>query len=387
MPPHRNLRRHSPRPSDRTTSPTGLPEADRICQIHPPRFGSTCRSPTDRRGSRKPLSKRNERLIGLSYCTRYRNPGDLSSANFSQRRPPPAQARKTNRSNTSLPHAREPIILSPSSTVIVPPTVRRKPFRPNAGSVGERRLVVPGETLMPCPCVLVRTAREGTTIRQCRSRSPAKHVPADCEWPTSISVGRLAALNAVRSIGFPSNRNRFHPPIRRPCTRWIPPGRYGSCGRRTGGYLAPFPNRLWTNGSLRGECRAMRPSACCLRVGLPDGLDRLACDARWDHGPGGPVIHEGRSHSGTDQYRSGTDLYRLCPGSPLTSLGSAPLNPPIRSGRTRLADRGPILGAHMSMAGGFDQAIVRGHEVGCRCVQVFTKNNNQWRCRAGSGGG
>lgn len=38
-----------------------------------------------------------------------------------------------------------------------------------------------------------------------------------------------------------------------------------------------------------------------------------------------------------------------------------------------------ILGAHMSMAGGFDQAIARGHEVGCRCVQVFTKNNNQWR--------
>ena len=39
----------------------------------------------------------------------------------------------------------------------------------------------------------------------------------------------------------------------------------------------------------------------------------------------------------------------------------------------------PILGAHMSMAGGFDKAIERGHAVGCECVQVFTKNNNQWR--------
>ncbi len=41
----------------------------------------------------------------------------------------------------------------------------------------------------------------------------------------------------------------------------------------------------------------------------------------------------------------------------------------------------PILGAHMSMAGGFDKAIERGHEVGCHCVQVFTKNNNQWQAK------
>ena len=38
-----------------------------------------------------------------------------------------------------------------------------------------------------------------------------------------------------------------------------------------------------------------------------------------------------------------------------------------------------ILGAHMSIAGGIDKAIQRGHEVGCECVQVFTKNNNQWK--------
>ena len=39
----------------------------------------------------------------------------------------------------------------------------------------------------------------------------------------------------------------------------------------------------------------------------------------------------------------------------------------------------PILGAHMSMAGGFFRAIERGHNVGCRCVQIFLTNNNQWR--------
>lgn len=31
------------------------------------------------------------------------------------------------------------------------------------------------------------------------------------------------------------------------------------------------------------------------------------------------------------------------------------------------------------MAGGFDKAVQRGHEVGCECIQVFTKNNNQWK--------
>ncbi|MHB8971448.1 MAG: deoxyribonuclease IV [Pirellulaceae bacterium] len=38
----------------------------------------------------------------------------------------------------------------------------------------------------------------------------------------------------------------------------------------------------------------------------------------------------------------------------------------------------PILGAHMSMAGGFHKAVERGVEVGCHCVQVFVKNNNRW---------
>lgn len=37
------------------------------------------------------------------------------------------------------------------------------------------------------------------------------------------------------------------------------------------------------------------------------------------------------------------------------------------------------IGAHVSIAGGMDLAIDRGIELGCEAIQVFTKNNNQWR--------
>jgi len=33
----------------------------------------------------------------------------------------------------------------------------------------------------------------------------------------------------------------------------------------------------------------------------------------------------------------------------------------------------------MSIAGGVDKAFLRGKEVGCDAMQIFTKNNNQWR--------
>ncbi len=41
----------------------------------------------------------------------------------------------------------------------------------------------------------------------------------------------------------------------------------------------------------------------------------------------------------------------------------------------------PRLGAHMSIAGGFEKAVERAADAGCDCVQIFTKNNNQWRAR------
>lgn len=42
---------------------------------------------------------------------------------------------------------------------------------------------------------------------------------------------------------------------------------------------------------------------------------------------------------------------------------------------------GPPLGAHMSIAGGVDKAPLRGREVGCDAIQIFTKSNRQWRSR------
>src|SRR5262245_5939387 len=42
----------------------------------------------------------------------------------------------------------------------------------------------------------------------------------------------------------------------------------------------------------------------------------------------------------------------------------------------------PLLGAHMSIAGGVYRAIERGAEVGCEAVQLFTKSSNQWKARS-----
>ncbi len=37
-----------------------------------------------------------------------------------------------------------------------------------------------------------------------------------------------------------------------------------------------------------------------------------------------------------------------------------------------------LLGAHVSIAGGFEKAIERGEEIGCDTIQIFTKSNRQW---------
>jgi deoxyribonuclease IV len=37
-------------------------------------------------------------------------------------------------------------------------------------------------------------------------------------------------------------------------------------------------------------------------------------------------------------------------------------------------------GAHMSVAGGLHCGIERAVTAGCNCLQIFTKNNNQWNC-------
>jgi deoxyribonuclease IV len=42
-------------------------------------------------------------------------------------------------------------------------------------------------------------------------------------------------------------------------------------------------------------------------------------------------------------------------------------------------DRTILLGAHMSIAGGVHRAVERAASIGCTTMQMFVKNNNQWR--------
>ena len=41
----------------------------------------------------------------------------------------------------------------------------------------------------------------------------------------------------------------------------------------------------------------------------------------------------------------------------------------------------PKFGAHMSIAGGVDKAFDQAVKTGCDAIQIFTKNNNQWKAR------
>ncbi len=40
-----------------------------------------------------------------------------------------------------------------------------------------------------------------------------------------------------------------------------------------------------------------------------------------------------------------------------------------------------LVGAHMSIAGGIHRAFERGVEAGCRTLQIFLKNSNQWKAK------
>jgi deoxyribonuclease-4 len=45
---------------------------------------------------------------------------------------------------------------------------------------------------------------------------------------------------------------------------------------------------------------------------------------------------------------------------------------------TPQALQGPLLGAHMSIAGGVHEALYRAQQAGCEAVQVFTRPSRQW---------
>ena len=46
--------------------------------------------------------------------------------------------------------------------------------------------------------------------------------------------------------------------------------------------------------------------------------------------------------------------------------------------KTKEKPRGPLLGAHMSIAGGVGNAFLEGKKVDCDAIQIFTKSSRQW---------
>ena len=55
------------------------------------------------------------------------------------------------------------------------------------------------------------------------------------------------------------------------------------------------------------------------------------------------------------------------------------MKPPAVTGGTFDKLPAMLTGAHMSIAGGVDTSVARGTLVGCRTMQIFTKNANQWK--------
>ena len=49
--------------------------------------------------------------------------------------------------------------------------------------------------------------------------------------------------------------------------------------------------------------------------------------------------------------------------------------------KTKTKRRGPLLGAHMSIAGGVGNALLDGKKVDCDAIQIFTKSSRQWAAK------
>jgi len=48
---------------------------------------------------------------------------------------------------------------------------------------------------------------------------------------------------------------------------------------------------------------------------------------------------------------------------------------------TKKISHGPLLGAHMSIAGGVGNAFLQGQKVDCDAIQIFTKSSRQWAAK------
>ena len=54
------------------------------------------------------------------------------------------------------------------------------------------------------------------------------------------------------------------------------------------------------------------------------------------------------------------------------------LNSKLKIQNSKLKGLGPLLGAHMSIAGGVDKSLLEGKKVACDVIQIFTKSSRQW---------
>ena len=54
------------------------------------------------------------------------------------------------------------------------------------------------------------------------------------------------------------------------------------------------------------------------------------------------------------------------------------LNSKLKIQNSELPRSGPLLGAHMSIAGGVGNAFLHGKKVACDVIQIFTKSSRQW---------
>jgi deoxyribonuclease IV len=65
------------------------------------------------------------------------------------------------------------------------------------------------------------------------------------------------------------------------------------------------------------------------------------------------------------------------PCKPLRLRGESDMSDPkMKDNRAE-----PLIGAHMSIAGGVHRAFDHGAQAGCRTIQIFLKNSNQWKGR------
>ena len=73
--------------------------------------------------------------------------------------------------------------------------------------------------------------------------------------------------------------------------------------------------------------------------------------------------------------------HERAPPSPTTEGAAISLSPLGTLSVSFHMTNHPLIGAHMSTAGGVHIAFARGASIGCTTMQVFVKNNNQWRAR------